>query len=474
MARSFSPPIDRNAFVAEAVTPQVSRRGFLGGACACCVTFSGGFASIRPLLAQAPGVPPAPARPIHAALDKAAAAIEQKMIAWRRDIHANPELGNRETRTAALVADHLRRLGYEVKEKVAVTGVVALMKGGGGDGPVVALRADMDALPVTEQVDLSFASKARAQWGGEEVGVMHACGHDCHVAILMAAAEVLAGMRAELKGAIKLIFQPAEEGLPEGERGGARVMVEEGALADPKPDVVFGLHVSSAMPAGLIGYRPGPTMASSDSFRIIVRGRQTHGAIPWGGVDPIVIGSTIVSTLQTIISRESNIVSDPAVLTVGVFRGGVRRNIVPDTAEMEGTLRTYNPEQRTTIMRRAKEIVEGTAQAMNGKAEIHWSETNYPVLVNNPQLARSLAPVLARVTDGRAIQIDRVSASEDFSFFANQVPGFFFFVGVSPPGSAPGSQPPNHSPRFRVEEAGLATGLRAMLHLVADQTKSGT
>jgi amidohydrolase len=470
MARLRTPSTDRSSFAAEAVTPNLSRRGFLVGACACCAVLSSG---IVPAFAQAPGVPPAPARPIHAVLDKAAAAIQERMLAWRRDIHANPELGNREVRTAALVAKHLRDLGYEVKEKVAVTGVVGLLNGGGGDGPVVALRADMDALPVTEQVDLPFASKVRTRWAGEEVGVMHACGHDCHVAIQMAVAEVIAGMKAELKGTIKLIFQPAEEGLPEGEKGGARMMVEEGVLADPKPNIVLGLHVSSAMPAGNIGYRPGPTMASSDSFKITVRGRQTHGAIPWGGVDPIVIGSTIVSTLQTIISRESNIVADPAVLTVGMFRGGVRRNIVPEMAELEGTLRTYNADQRTTIMRRAKEIVEGTAQAMNGRAEIHWSEANYPVLVNDRRLTGVCAPVLARVTEGKANQIDRVSASEDFSFFAQQVPSFFFFVGIAPVGSAPGSAPPNHSPRFRVEEQGLMTGLRAMLQLVADQTGTG-
>ncbi|QCI66398.1 amidohydrolase [Phreatobacter stygius] len=460
-------------FVSEAVEPgaELSRRGILAGACACCAAFAAGTTgSIGQALAQAPGLQPAPARPIHARLDQAAAAIEERMIAWRRDIHANPELGNQEVRTAGLVAKHLKSLGYEVREGVAKTGIVALLRGG-GDGPVVALRADMDALPVTEEVDLPFASKARAQSGGEEVGVMHACGHDCHVAILMAVAEVLAGMKGELRGSIKLLFQPAEEGLTNFEVGGARVMVEQGAMANPKPDVVFGLHVSSAAPVGVIGYRAGPTMASSDSFRIRVSGRQTHGAIPWGGVDPIVIGAAIVSSLQTVVSRETNIFTDPAVLTVGVFKGGVRRNIISDRAEMEGTLRTFNAEQRLTIMRRVKEVAEHTAEGMRGKAEVIWDPTGYPPLINNVALTQASAPTLARVTGGKAVQVERVSASEDFPFFADVSPGFFFFVGVTGPGVPQGQAPPNHSPRFRVDERGLIIGLRAMLHLVADYTK---
>lgn len=458
-------------FVAEAVDPAVdaSRRGLIAGACACCAAFAAG----RPGLALAQGAGPAasPARPVHARLDKAAAAIEEKMIGWRRDIHANPELGFAEVRTSGLVARHLKALGYEVREGVAKTGVVAVLRGGGGEGPVIALRADMDALPVAEEVDLPFASKVKAPWGGEEVGVMHACGHDCHVAILMAAAEVLAGMKGDLRGTIKLLFQPAEEGAPNGAPGGASAMVAEGAMADPKPDVVFGLHVTSAMPVGVVGYRSGPLMAGSDTFRVRVTGRQTHGAVPWAGVDPIVIGATIVSSLQTIISRETNIFTDPAVLTVGVFKGGVRQNIVPDSAEMMGTLRTYNPEQREVIKRRVNEIAENTAEGMRGKAEVSWSANGYPPLINNAELTRSTAPTLGRVTGGKAVEIPRVSASEDFPFFAQVAPGFFYFVGVSAPDTPPGQAAPNHSPRFRVDERGLIVGLRATLHLVADQMK---
>ncbi|MBD0273940.1 MAG: amidohydrolase [Acetobacteraceae bacterium] len=282
---------------ADAVAPALPRRGLLAGACACCAAGLLLPGSVRDAIAN---VPAAPARPLHAKLDEAARAVEARMIEWRRDIHQNPELGNQEVRTAGIVATHLKRLGYEVREGVAVTGVVATLRGGAGDGPVVALRADMDALPVTEEVDLPFASKARTRWAGEEVGVMHACGHDCHVAILMAAAEVLAGLRGELRGAVKLLFQPAEEGLPRGETGGARRMLDEGAFENPKPDAVFGLHVTNGWNAGTIGYRAGPTMASSDGFHITVQGRQTHGARPWDGVDPIVIGAQIVSALQTI------------------------------------------------------------------------------------------------------------------------------------------------------------------------------
>lgn len=456
-------------FVAEEVSPDASRRGLLAGACACLA-----FAALKPWAASAQSIPAAsagPARPIHAKLDEAARAIEQKMIAWRRDIHANPELGNRETRTSALVARHLKALGYEVREGVATTGLVAVLKGEGGPGPVLALRADMDALPVAEQVDLPFASKAKAEWNGESVGVMHACGHDCHVAILMAAAEVLASMRKDLRGTVKLLFQPAEEGLPVGETGGARVMVEEGALANPKPDAVFGLHVMAGAPAGTITYRPGATMSGSDTFKIVVQGRQTHGAMPWNGVDPVVIASTIVTTLQTVLSRETDVQRNPAVLTVGTIRGGLRHNIVPDMVEMNGTLRTFTEAHRTQVKQRVAEIAENTARGMRGSAAVTWNPVAYPATVNDPALVEKMAPTLAR-TAGKLIRADfPVSPSEDFSYFANTVPGLFFFVGIDAPGATGAA--PNHSPRFRVDEAGLAYGLRSMLHLVADFTGSG-
>lgn len=454
-------------FRAESVPVEPMRRALLKGACACA-----GLAFLpRAAAAQAGDSPaPAPARPVHDVLDAAAREVEAAMIAWRRDIHANPELGDQEHRTAALVAKHLRGLGYEVREGVARTGIVAVLKGGGGPGPVVALRADMDALPVTEEVDLPFASKVRTEWGGQQVGVMHACGHDCHVAILMAAAQVLAGQRARLPGTVKLLFQPAEEGVPRDAAAGARLMVEEGALGDPRPDLVFGLHVISALPTGTIGYRPGPTLAASDRFTLRVTGRQTHGAMPWNGVDPIVIGSAIVTALQTVVSRETDIVRSPAVLSVGIFRGGVRNNIIPQTAELEGTLRTFGEAQRARIRRRVGEIAESIASGMNGKAEIAWDRNGYPPVENDAGLTARSAPTLARLLGDKAMRIDPVMASEDFSYFSREVPGFYYFVGITPPGTDPATAAPNHSPRFRVDEAGLMTGLRATLHLVADAT----
>ncbi len=451
----------------DAVAP--GRRALLAGACACsALTVLPTFLP-RPAAAQAAEAP-ASVRPVHAELDAAAREVEPAMIAWRRDIHANPELGNREHRTAALVARHLEGLGYEVREGVGRTGVVAVLRGGGGSGPVVALRADMDALPVREEVDLPFASKARAEWGGQEVGVMHACGHDCHVAILMAAAQVLAARRDRLPGTIKLLFQPAEEGTVGQGVSGARLMVEEGAMRDPKPDMVFGLHVSSALPVGSIGYRPGNAMAGSDRFRIKVTGRQTHGAMPWNGVDPIVIGATIVTTLQTVVSRETDVARSPAVLSVGIFKGGLRNNIIPETAELEGTLRTFGEAQRATARRRVTEIAQSIATGMNGSAEVTWDENGYPPLHNDAKLTARCAPTLTRLFGEHARLVDPAMASEDFPYFAQAAPGFFYFVGITAPGTDPAKAAPNHSPRFRVDEAGLMTGLRATLHLVADAT----
>lgn len=449
---------------ADAVEPGPSRRGLLGLACACCL-----LTGLRPVAAQ--GVAAGAARPIHALLDAAAGAIEAKMIGWRRDIHQNPELGNQERRTAGLVAAHLRALGYEVREGVAKTGVVALLRGEAGPGPVIALRADMDALPVAEEVDLPFASKARTQWEGQEVGVMHACGHDCHVAILMAAAEVLAQHRGQLRGAVKLLFQPAEEKLPYGEIGGARLMVDEGAMENPKPDAVFGLHVVSGMPVGSLGYRAGAVNASSDGFRLIVKGRQTHGAMPWNGVDPVAVGSQIVTALQTIVSRETDVTRQSVVLSVSTFHAGVRYNIIPDRAEMSGTLRTYDEEVRQRVMTRVKEMAESIARGMNAEAEVIWEANGYPPIMADAGLVNRLAPSLVRVAGEKAQVMERSSAGEDFSYFAQKAPGMFIFVGVTTPGTRGGA--PNHSPRFQVDEAGLLAGLRATLHVVADVTGSG-
>jgi amidohydrolase len=477
--------------VAEAVT--AGERGLLA-ACVCCAAGLFGDAP-RDALVTAPNatllsrpetksaVPgtagllamamaSAKARPLHARLDAAARTIEQKMIGWRRDFHQNPELGNQEFRTAGVVARHLRALGYDVRENVAVTGVVATLRGGAGPGPVVALRADMDALPVAEEVDLPFASRARAVWDGIDVPVMHACGHDAHTAILMAAAEIFAGMRKELRGTIKLLFQPAEENLPRGEIGGAKRMLAEGAFTDPKPDVVFGLHLVTGLPAGTLGYRPGPAHASADSFHITVTGRQTHGAVPWKGVDPIVIGAQVVSALQTIQSRQLD-VNDPSVLTVGTFHAGMRANIIPDRAELTGTLRTYDDDRRTYMQRRVIEIAENVARGMDGAADVHWEPNGYPVTANDPALTERMLPSLARAAgEGRLRLGQRSMAGEDFSYFAREAPALFFWVGITPPGEDPRTAPANHSPLFHVDESGLLPGLRGTLHLVADFTGS--
>lgn len=410
------------------------------------------------------------AAPLHDAIDHEAKAIETRMIAWRRDIHQNPELGNREVRTAGLVAAHLKQLGYDVRERVATTGIVATLKGG-QPGPVVALRADMDALPVTEEVNLPFASKVKTLWRGRETGVMHACGHDAHVAILMAAAEVFAKLKAELPGTVKLIFQPAEEGLPPGEKGGARQMLAEGAFQNPKPDAVLGLHVSSALPAGRIGYRAGPRNAGADVFRITVKGRQTHGASPWRGVDPIVLASQVVLGLQTIISRQVDVTTSPAVLTVGIFNGGNRSNIIPDAVELEGTLRSQDMEMRNFVVKRVTETAEGIAKGGGGEAIVQWSDADHVIpLVNNVGLTAKLVPALQRVAGkDHVTEVPRGMAYDDFSFFAKEVPGFFFNVGIAPPGLPRDKVAPNHSPRFMVDEAGLIFGLRAIMHATVDR-----
>ena len=409
-----------------------------------------------------------PASSLAAALDDTIAGLADAVLAWRRDLHANPELGNREFRTAAVVAEHLRALGLdEVRTGVAHTGVVGLLKGG-LPGPVVALRADMDALPVTEEVDLPFASKVRGTWNGQEVGVMHACGHDCHVAILMGVAQALATHRAQLRGSVKFIFQPAEETPPEGEDGGAKMMIAEGALENPVPRAIFGLHVTSFLPTGVIGYRPGPTMASSDKLKIDVHGSQTHGAAPWKGVDPIVTAAQVVLGLQTVVSRTIDLTEEPAVVTIGAINGGVRENIIPDRVEMRGTIRTFNEDMRDAIHDRVKTLAEaiGTGNRVTCRVCITKS---YPVTVNDPALTEAMAPTLRRVAgEGLARVVPKVTGSEDFSFFQRVVPGLFFFLGVTEPGRDPRTAAPNHSPRFKVDEDGLLLGVRALAHVACD------
>ena len=408
------------------------------------------------------------ASPLASAIDAAAALIEEQVIAWRRDLHQHPELGNREFRTSGIVAEHLKRLGLdEVRTGVAYTGVVGLLKGA-LPGPVLALRADMDGLPVNEDVDLPFASKARATWNGEEVGVMHACGHDCHVAILMGVAQILAGLRERLRGTVKFIFQPAEEMPPEGEEGGARLMIEEGALQNPVPQAIFGLHVTSRQNVGMLGYRSGPTMASSDRFRITVHGKQTHGAAPWLGVDPIVTAAQVVLGLQTLVSRETDITREPAVVTVGMIRGGVRENIIPDSVEMRGTIRSFDEGMRDEIHDRVTTMAEAIGRGARATCTT-CIQKNYPVTVNDPALTEAMLPTLERVAGAGKLQlVPKVTGAEDFSFYQRLIPGLFFFVGVTPPEIEPSKAYANHSPRFFADERGLALGVRALAHLSCD------
>ena len=407
-----------------------------------------------------------------AEIDRAADAVEAQVVAWRRDLHEHPELGNREFRTAEIVRAHLVALGLdEVRTGVAHTGVVGLLRGA-LPGPVVALRADMDALPVSEEVDLPFASKVRATWNGEDVGVMHACGHDCHVAILMGVASVLAGLRARLRGSIKFIFQPAEEMPPEGEEGGARMMIAEGALESPVPQAIFGLHVTSFLPLGVIGYRPGPTMASSDKLHITVHGKQTHGAAPWLGVDPIVTAAQVVLGLQTVISRGTDITREPAVVTIGMIRGGVRDNIIPDSVEMRGTIRTFDEEMRDEIHERVTTLAEAVARGSRASCAV-CIDKKYPVTINDPALTEAMVPTLARVAGPDRVElIPKVTGSEDFSFFQRIVPGLFFFVGVTPPEVDPKDAYSNHSPRFFADERALVLGVRSLAHLACDWLES--
>jgi amidohydrolase len=399
-------------------------------------------------------------------IDRRAAQVAGKVLAWRRDIHAHPELSNRETRTAELVAKHLRGLGLEVRTGVAHTGVVAVLRGG-RPGPVVALRADMDALPVTEEVDVPFASKVRTTYNGQEVGVMHACGHDAHVAMLMGAAEVLAGMHAELPGTVKFIFQPAEEGAPAGEEGGAALMIAEGALENPKPDAIFGLHVFT-YPAGEIRYRPGGAMASSDVLRIVVRGRQTHGALPWGGVDPIVIASQIVIGLQTIPSRQVDLTASPAIVTIGAINGGVRYNIIPDSVVMIGTIRTFDASVQRDIHERVRRTAESIARSAGATAQVRI-DTLAPVTYNDPALTDRMLPTLRQVAGADHVRLAApLTPAEDFSRYQQHIPGLFFFLGITPPGADPRTVAPNHSPRFFVDEVALPVGVRALAHIAVD------
>jgi amidohydrolase len=397
-------------------------------------------------------------------------AVMPKVIAWRRDIHQHPELSNREVRTAKIVADHLRALGLEVKSGVAKTGVVGLLRGG-LPGPVVALRADMDALPVKEQLDLPFKSQERSSYNGEDVDVMHACGHDAHTAMLMGVAEILTGMKAQLPGSVKFIFQPAEEGPPAGETGGAGDMVAEGVLDNPKVDAIFGMHVMP-LEQGSLWYRAGGLMASSDRLHIVVHGRGTHGAAPWGGVDPITISAQIINNLQTIVSRQIDLTNSPVVVTIGHISGGVRYNIIPDSVVMDGTIRALDPEVQKDLNARVKRTTQLVAESAGAEADVEIVNTA-PVTYNDPALTEKMVPTLRRVGGERVFTVQPTTLSEDFSKFEQKVPGMYFYLGVNQKGADPAKAAKNHSALFFVDEAALPVGVRAIANLAVDYLSKG-
>jgi amidohydrolase len=407
-------------------------------------------------------------------LEPLAAEVDDQVLEWRRDIHQHPELGNREFRTAGLVADHLEGLGLEVTRGIAHTGVVGILRGG-RPGPRIALRADMDALPVTEQVDLPFASRVTTEFNGQTTGVMHACGHDAHTAILMGVAQALASQRDQLAGEVMFIFQPAEEGPPPGEEGGAALMIKQGLFDDFLPEAVFGLHVIAGIPADTIAVRSGPFMAAADSFRIVVKGRQAHGSAPWTGVDPIVVAADIVSTAQTVVSRRSNLTRAPVVVSFGAIRGGIRQNIIPDEVELIGTIRTFEPDMREDVFSDLTRIAEQVAAAHGAtvEADIPWM-AGYPVTRNDPDLTSRMSPTLASVTGGKLIEIPPITGAEDFSEYGKFAPALFFFVGATPPDQDMAAVASNHSPFFYLDEAALKLGTRAMLGLALDYLDSSS
>tara|TARA_R110002020_G_scaffold21009_7_gene71422 strand:+ start:4022 stop:5248 length:1227 start_codon:yes stop_codon:yes gene_type:complete len=391
--------------------------------------------------------------------------IEKKVVEWRRDIHQNPELSNREFKTAEKIAKHLKSLGIEVRTGVAKTGVVGILKGK-GSGKVIALRADIDALPVTERNDLPFKSTVKADFMGEEVGVMHACGHDTHTAILMGVAEILSKNKDRINGTVKFIFQPAEEGPPPGEEGGAALMIKEGVMDSPKVDAIFGLHISSATPVGTIGYKSGGVMAAAQRFVINVKGKQSHGSQPWSGVDPILISAKIIDGLQTIISREAELTKEAAVITVGKITSGVRFNIIPESAEMIGTIRTLDYDMQELINRRMMEMVPAIAKAYGGDAtiEIHNSTE---ITYNDPALVTQMLPSLTKVAGDEKVVVQKaVTGAEDFSYFQRKVPGFFFFLGGMTPGNKQAF--PHHTPDFQIDESGMLLGVKALTEMSLD------
>jgi len=394
-------------------------------------------------------------------------ALEEQVIEWRRAIHENPELSNREFETAARVAAHLQDLGLEVKTGIAHTGVVGILRSG-KPGPTVALRADMDALPVRERVDLPFASTKETEYLGEKVGVMHACGHDTHVAMLMGAAQILTEMKDELRGNVVFLFQPAEEGTPPGEEGGADLMVREGVLQEPKVDAIFGLHINSLTEVGKIRYKPGGTMAAADRFVITVKGKQTHGSTPWTGVDPIAVSAQIIQGLQQIISRQTALTKEAAVISIGKIKGGVRNNIIPEQVEMVGTIRTLDTEMQTQIHDKIRLTATKIAEASGAEAEVDIQQ-GVPVTYNDPQLTAAMLPTLQRVAGkDNVLLTDAVTGAEDFSYYAQQVPALFLFLGGMPIGQKRSEAAPHHTPDFYIDERGMKLGVRSLCELTVD------
>lgn len=395
--------------------------------------------------------------------------IEQQVISWRRDFHEHPELGNHEVRTAGIIAAYLKSLGIEVKTGVAKTGVVGVLKGG-KPGPVVALRADMDGLPVVERTNVPFASKVKTTFNNQEVGAMHACGHDSHMAILMGTAKILESMKSELAGTVKFIFQPAEEGPPFGEEGGAALMVKEGVLENPKVDAIFGLHIQAETETGKITYRPGGTMAAVNDMQIIVKGKSSHGAYPWSSIDPVVVAAQIINNLQPIISRNLNVTENPGIVTIGSIHGGNRSNIIPERVEMMGTLRAMTAEDMRMIVARVQQVVIKTAESAGATADVKIPySASYPVTFNDVALTEKMLPSLQASAGATNLLLKPpVTGAEDFSFFQEKVPGVFIFLGAMPKGTAPGKAAPHHTPDFYLDESSFKLGVNTMCNLVID------
>jgi amidohydrolase len=418
------------------------------------------------ILAALVAAPSAQAQISWEQIDEAAASMQPQVVEWRRWFHENPELSNREFETSARVAAILRGMGLEPRTGIAHTGVVAIIEGS-KPGPLVAIRADMDGLPVTEETGLPFASEARSEYNGQEVGVMHACGHDSHMAMALGAAKILNDMKDELEGSVMLIFQPAEEGAPAGEQGGASLMLEEGLFDEQTPAAVFGIHVGIVPEFSTFSVKPGPLMAASDHWWLSVHGKQTHGARPWGGIDPIVLSSQIILAYQTIASRQVDVTKAPSIISVGRIQGGVRNNVIPESVEIEGTVRTFDEEMRAQILEAMERTAQGIAGTAGGRAEFRVADNSNPPLINDHELTEMMLPVLNRITgDVPVARVTPQTVAEDFSEFSNRVPGLYLFLGSLPEGTAPEDWSSNHSPLFDINEDDMQLGVRAFAHMV--------